>query len=113
MRISIVRYKLVAAFLVGVACGLFAHQMGMLRVVNTMIRSALQLPNAYQVMRTVLLARSEVQAPIVVVGDSIAEQGDWQGLLGRVDVLNRGISGDQTTHVLARMPRSRLRAGAL
>jgi lysophospholipase L1-like esterase len=99
-----VRYKLGAAFLVGVACGLFAHQVGMLRVVNAMIRSALQLPNTYQAMRTDLLVRSRVQAPIVVVGDSIAEQGDWQGLLGRVDVLNRGISSDQTTHVLARLP---------
>ncbi len=98
------RYKLVAAFLVGVACGLFAHQVGMLRVVNAMIRSALQLPNTYQVVRTDLLARSKVQAPIVVVGDSLAEHGDWQGLLGRADLLNRGISWDQTTHVLARLP---------
>ena len=71
-------YKLVAVFLVGAACGLFAHQVGMLRGVNAMLRSALQQPNAYQVMRTDLLARSKLQAPIVVVGDSIAEQGDWQ-----------------------------------
>ena len=76
----------------------------MFHTFTAMIRSAFQLPNTYQAMRTDMLAQSKVQAPILVLGDSIAEQGDWQGLLGRADVLNRGISSDQTTHVLARLP---------
>ena len=40
---------------------------------------------------------------IVFVGNSITEMGEWQELLPGLPVVNRGISGDVTYGVLARM----------
>ena len=39
---------------------------------------------------------------IVLVGDSRIDEGEWDELLGRDDVANRGISGDTTAGLLAR-----------
>lgn len=39
----------------------------------------------------------------VMLGDSITEEGNWNELLGRDDIINRGISGDTTSGVLHRM----------
>lgn len=43
---------------------------------------------------------------IVMLGDSRIEQANWTDLLGRSDVENRGISGDTTSGVLARLEQS-------
>lgn len=40
---------------------------------------------------------------IVFVGDSITQGGDWRRLLGRNDVVNRGVSGDTTSDILGRL----------
>ena len=40
---------------------------------------------------------------IVFLGNSITEGGEWQELSGRKNVINRGISGDVTYGVLARL----------
>ena len=40
---------------------------------------------------------------IVIVGDSRVDEGEWDDLLGREDVANRGISGDTTSGLLARL----------
>jgi lysophospholipase L1-like esterase len=39
---------------------------------------------------------------IVMVGDSRIDEGEWEDLLGRTDIANRGISGDTTAGLLAR-----------
>lgn len=44
-----------------------------------------------------------VTGRIMFLGDSITEGGDWAGLLGDTTVVNRGISGDITYGVLARL----------
>lgn len=41
---------------------------------------------------------------IAMVGDSIAAGGRWQELFPRVDLVNRGVSGDEIDGVLRRMP---------
>lgn len=51
--------------------------------------------------------------PIVFLGDSRIEEGQWEELLGRNDVSNRGISGDATSDVLDRLDRSIPEATAL
>ena len=43
------------------------------------------------------------QFDIVMLGNSITEQIDWNELLGRNDIANRGISGDITEGMLLRM----------
>lgn len=40
---------------------------------------------------------------IVFVGDSITEGGVWHELFARTDVWNRGVGGDTTSHLLARL----------
>jgi lysophospholipase L1-like esterase len=44
--------------------------------------------------------------PVVLLGDSRIEWAEWSELLGRNDISNRGISGDTTAGVLARLPTS-------
>jgi lysophospholipase L1-like esterase len=44
------------------------------------------------------------RSPLVLLGDSHIEWGEWVELLGRSDVLNRGIRGDTTLGVLVRLP---------
>ncbi|WP_407730816.1 GDSL-type esterase/lipase family protein [Pseudomonas helleri] len=41
--------------------------------------------------------------PIVMVGDSITDQPDWNELLVHTDIANRGIGGDTTEGILLRM----------
>ncbi len=45
----------------------------------------------------------EGQADIVMLGDSMTEFAEWNELLGRNDVVNRGISGDITEGMLNRL----------
>lgn len=45
----------------------------------------------------------EGQANIVMLGDSMTEFAHWNELLGRNDVVNRGISGDITEGILNRL----------
>jgi len=44
------------------------------------------------------------QAEIVMLGDSLTERGNWQDILPEFRIMNRGIGGDETTGVLARLP---------
>lgn len=43
-------------------------------------------------------------SPIVFLGDSITDGCEWSELLGRDDLVNRGIQGDTTADILARAP---------
>lgn len=49
---------------------------------------------------------SEAKSRIVMLGDSRVQEADWSELLGRQDVVNRGISGDTTSGLLARLSES-------
>lgn len=49
------------------------------------------------------MSMPDQQKEIVFVGNSITEMGEWQELLQGLPVVNRGISGDVTYGVLARM----------
>jgi lysophospholipase L1-like esterase len=46
---------------------------------------------------------SVTKRSVVMIGDSIIEAIDWNELLDRCDVLNRGIAGDTTSDVLLRL----------
>lgn len=46
---------------------------------------------------------SDHPAPIVMLGDSLTEYGDWERLLDRTDVANQGIPGDVSAGVLERV----------
>ncbi|SKA41566.1 Lysophospholipase L1 [Chitinophaga eiseniae] len=41
--------------------------------------------------------------PVVFFGDSITQWGDWCEFLGKANILNRGIAGDNTNGLLARV----------
>jgi lysophospholipase L1-like esterase len=43
-------------------------------------------------------------AEVVMLGDSLTERGNWQEILPEFKVINRGISSDETSGVLARLP---------
>lgn len=47
---------------------------------------------------------------ILMVGDSRIDEGEWDELLGRTDVANRGVSGDTTAGLLARFDETFSRA---
>jgi lysophospholipase L1-like esterase len=55
--------------------------------------------------KRLILFRSEpiVKGKIIFLGNSITEFGDWQKLLNDSTVINRGIAGDNTFGVLARL----------
>ena len=44
------------------------------------------------------------QADLVMLGDSLTEGGNWQDILPDIKVMNRGITGDRSSGVLARLP---------
>ncbi|MDM9381573.1 GDSL-type esterase/lipase family protein [Chlorogloeopsis sp. ULAP01] len=48
-----------------------------------------------------LLPRSESE--IIMLGDSITDEGEWIELLGNVNIKNRGISGDTIERILYRL----------
>lgn len=41
--------------------------------------------------------------PVIFFGDSITQWGDWCEFLGKANILNRGIAGDNTNGLLARV----------
>lgn len=60
-------------------------------------------PGYYQKRAAVFRAEPAVQGVVMFLGNSITEGGDWKKLLNNPAVLNRGISGDNTFGVLARL----------
>jgi lysophospholipase L1-like esterase len=54
--------------------------------------------------RVIAFSKEPVAAGrIIFLGNSITERGDWKQLTGDTTVINRGISGDNTTGVLRRL----------
>jgi lysophospholipase L1-like esterase len=60
-------------------------------------------PSAEQLNRIELLSRFPPQGTIAFVGDSQIERADWNALLGRKDIANYGVSGDDTESLLKRL----------
>jgi len=53
--------------------------------------------------RDQLSALSVPPGRVLLLGDSITDQGEWQELLPDLDVLNRGVSGEVSGQVLSRL----------
>lgn len=61
-------------------------------------------PRHYQMTRQELFAALPVSGTsTVMLGDSHVDWAEWRELLGRDDVINRGISGDTVTGMIARI----------
>jgi hypothetical protein len=59
---------------------------------------------SYHDVRRGLFALSKIQsAPVVMLGDSLTEGGPWRELTGCLYLVNRGIGGDTSGGVLARL----------
>src|SRR5438105_5617872 len=59
---------------------------------------------SYHEYRRGLFALSKIEAAsIVMLGDSLTEGAPWRELTGCADLVNRGIGGDTTSGVLARL----------
>ena len=97
-RIGRTRYAAACAaglvFAAGVVTGAVVHRSGAFKAPRV---------SSYQAERTAQLRRFPVLGRIAMAGDSLIEQGEWRGILGRSDVVNVGVSSDQTGHVLQRI----------
>ncbi|MEQ1552769.1 MAG: GDSL-type esterase/lipase family protein [Ferruginibacter sp.] len=71
---------------------------------QNIVYDTIQYAEEHHQKRTALF-RSEpiVKGKIIFLGNSITEFGDWQKLLNDSTVINRGIAGDNTFGVLARL----------
>ena len=63
-----------------------------------------QMRRAMQADKYTLYSQTQKPGTIVMLGNSLTDQADWRELLDRPDVVNRGISGEASTEVLARLP---------
>lgn len=62
------------------------------------------IPEHYAERIALFAAQKLPKHPIVFLGNSITEMGNWQQLLNDSNVVNRGIGGDITFGVLHRLP---------
>ena len=66
-------------------------------------RPALSYPDHHTDLREYFISAHPRRATVVMVGDSHIELGNWVELLGRCDVLNRGLGWDSTEMLSKRM----------
>ncbi len=77
---------------------------GFVAVAQTMRYDTIRYARDYYQKRLMLFKSEPIQkGSIVILGNSIAEYGDWQELLGDSRIVNRGIAGDNTFGVLDRL----------
>jgi len=62
------------------------------------------IPEHYAERLAFFATQKQPKHPIVFLGNSITEMGNWQQLLNDSNVVNRGIGGDITYGVLHRLP---------
>ncbi|MEO7990257.1 MAG: GDSL-type esterase/lipase family protein [Chryseolinea sp.] len=71
---------------------------------QNVIYDTIQYAKAYHQKRLAIFKSEPItKGHIVFLGNSITEFGDWQKLLNDTGVINRGIAGDNTFGVLARL----------
>lgn len=97
-RLLIITNFIMLVILVGLIFHYHYHERLITKVTNYTYQQ-----NRHYKVRTGLFDVYSKKADIVMLGNSITEAADWNELLGRNDVLNRGISGDVTSGFLARM----------
>ncbi len=62
-----------------------------------------ELNRNYQVRREIFRLDRNTAARVLMLGDSLTAQGEWNAVLGEALVANRGIDGDTSAGVLARV----------
>jgi lysophospholipase L1-like esterase len=62
-----------------------------------------ELNRNYQVRREMFRLDRNAAARVLMLGDSLTVQGEWNAMLGELLVANRGIDGDTSAGVLARV----------
>jgi lysophospholipase L1-like esterase len=62
-----------------------------------------QISSTYYDRQKSLFEKYDHKNKIMFVGDSITDECEWNELLGRNDIINRGIIGDTTSGVLQRL----------
>ncbi len=62
-----------------------------------------ELNRNYQVRREMFRLDKNESAKVLILGDSLTAQGEWNAMLGEPLVANRGIDGDTSAGVLARV----------
>lgn len=81
---------------VALGAALYVRQLATDFVVGQASRQGAQMRSQFEVLRP-------PASPVVFLGDSITNRGMWSELLGNPRVVNRGIGGDTTARVLARL----------
>jgi lysophospholipase L1-like esterase len=67
------------------------------------IAALYELNRNYQVRREMFRLDKNESAKVLILGDSLTAQGEWNAMLGEPLVANRGIDGDTSAGVLARV----------
>ena len=67
------------------------------------VAASYELNRNYQVRREMFRLDKNASARVLMLGDSLTAQGEWNAMLGEPLVANRGIDGDTSAGVLARM----------
>lgn len=98
---SVLKRRKRIVFAVGVACGLMSTA-----VAQTSARpvDSAYANGYYKERMEVFHKMPHRKGAVVFLGNSITEAGKWAEILPGEPVLNRGISGDNTFGVLARLP---------
>lgn len=101
------RYSHIVIVLAAFVAGGAAYRVVTKTVPKEMVsRASPQKPGVnpyYDVRRGVFAATKPVENPVVMLGDSIIEQGLWSELTGCRNIVNRGIGSDTTAGVLNRI----------
>ncbi len=98
--------KLKFALILGLFIGLVQSSMAQNSALKTAIEIDSTYKNWYYDSREDLYNKlEELNYDLVFFGNSITERGDWQELIGnRIAVANRGIGGDNSFGLKARLP---------
>jgi lysophospholipase L1-like esterase len=67
------------------------------------IVASYEMNRNYQVRREMFRFDKNESAKVLILGDSLTAQGEWNAMLGEPLVANRGIDGDTSAGVLARV----------
>ena len=91
------RYRFALVLIIGL--GLFAGCQG-----QTIRYDTIRYARDYYEKRVTLFRSQPIQkGGVIILGNSIAEYGDWQKLLNDSSIINRGIAADNTFGVLERL----------
>jgi hypothetical protein len=67
------------------------------------IAASYEMNRNYQARREMFRLDKNESAKVLILGDSLTAQGEWNAMLGEPLVANRGIDGDTSAGVLARI----------